>query len=160
MFFSDTAPLGKDKMRRIIYVMITLLALQANKAKSYNRTFVFPLTIFSLTHNSGGWTVHFMKHKSCVVLYSKQMTICFSHMSLKMFIRLLKTEFTIFSVGCSVGNETSASFLGLITLCCKRSSGSRSYKWLCGFPKYYRGEVTACRCAEDLWSNKLLFWAF
>lgn len=160
MLFSDTAPLGKDKMRKIIYVMITLLALQANKAKSYNRTRVFPLRIFSLTHNSDSWKMHFIEHMSCVVLYSKEMAICFSHMSLKTFIRFLKTEFTIFSEGCSVGNATSASFLGLITLCCERSSGSMSYKWLCDFPKYYWGEVPACRCAEDLWSNKLLFWAF
>lgn len=34
VFFSDTAPLDKDKMRKIVYVMIALIVLQANKSKS------------------------------------------------------------------------------------------------------------------------------
>lgn len=108
LFFSDTAPLGKDEMRKIVYLMIALLALQANKVQSYNRTHIFPLNILSLTHKSESWKTHFIKHVSCVVLYSKQMTTCF-------FMHVPENIYQIFDNG--VHNLFRRLFCGKWNLC-------------------------------------------
>lgn len=69
-----------------------------------------------------------MKRMSCVVLYNRQMTICFFiDISEKMY-QIFENRVPSLFQGCSMGNENSLLVLDLVTLCCECSLGLGSYK--------------------------------